>query len=110
MGREISAWGWSGGHAARIRVAMPSLAATSVFLAAPVRGREHRNQKTKATAESSDAVSLHAAHLTMMPAPSCQVVDADYSVPDVTLHDQDGRAVASRLSSSGDRPVAINVF
>lgn len=107
MRKVRSAWGWDAGRAIGIRIAMAWLAAMSVLLAAPVRGQEHHDHATMATAEISGS-DPHAAHRAMLQSPSYRVIDADYAVPDVTLRDQQGRAVSLRQLLSGDRSVAVN--
>ena len=44
----------------------------------------------------------------MLQAPSYQVVDANYAIPDITLQDQQGRPVALRQLLTGDRSIAVN--
>jgi protein SCO1/2 len=69
-----------------------------VFLAAPVRGQEH-----------PDALAdPHAAHRAMLQQPSYQVIDAEYSIPDVSLLDQQGRQVSLRELLAAGRAVAVN--
>lgn len=50
----------------------------------------------------------HAGHRAMARSPSFSVVTADYSVPDVRLVDQGGRAVALRDFLSSDKPLIVN--
>ncbi|MGH8134704.1 MAG: SCO family protein [Steroidobacteraceae bacterium] len=84
------------------------MAITSVFLAAQVRGQEPQDTHAVVPETTSGEADPHAAHRAMMQASSFQVADADYSVPDVTLLNQAGQAVALRQLFSGDRPVAVN--
>jgi protein SCO1/2 len=92
MNRNPGSAGWG---------AMSLLAVAGMSLAAPV-----RSQETSATA----AEDPHAAHRAMMMAeqPSYRVDQAEYTVPDLVLQDEQGKSVRLRQLFSGDRPVVVN--
>ena len=108
MRKKRSAWGWNAGRVAGIRMAFAWLAAMSVLLAAPVRGQEHHDQGTIAASETPGETDAHAAHRAMLQSPAYQIIDANYEIPDITLQDQHGHAVALRQLLSGGRSVAVN--
>ncbi len=108
MAYDSYAWGWGARSATANRVALALLTAIGVFLAAPARGQEHQSPQALASAEIPGATDPHAAHRAAMQAPSFQVVKADYSIPDVSMQDQDGRVVALRQLLSGEQPVIVN--
>jgi protein SCO1/2 len=104
----------------RLGGAVASLAAACVFLAAPVRGQEQHdhgamdhgamNHDHHAMSGATPAAGAdeHAAHRAMLAAPSYQVTQTEYTVPDVVLQDEHGRSVPLRQVLSGERPVAVN--
>ena len=94
MGKVRSAWGCvdAVGRAARTAVAWTAVAGP--LLAVPAQGQE--------------APDPHAAHRAMMQAPSFQVSEADYSIPDIKLLDQEGRTIALREFLSSERPIVVN--
>jgi protein SCO1 len=78
-------------------------AATAIALASSARGQEAGNDA---------AADPHAAHRAMMTQASSEatyrVNQAEYTVPDLVLQDEQGKSVRLRQLFSGDRPVAVN--
>ncbi len=75
-----------------------AVATASVLLCGPALGQE-------TLASQSDP---HAAHRAMMAAPAYQVSEAEYTIPDIRLTDEQGQGVSLRALTSGDRPIAVN--
>lgn len=75
------------------------LAAASVLLCGPALGQEPL---------ASAQVDEHAAHRAAMAAPSYQVFEAEYNIPDIRLTDEQGQDVSLRALLASDRPVAVN--
>jgi len=74
------------------------LIAAQFFFAAPTLGQE----------PIASQVDEHAAHRAMTAAPSYQVFEAEYTVPDIMLTDEQGQDVDLRALLSGKRPIAVN--
>lgn len=68
----------------------------------------HHDHHAMAEGQTANATDEHAAHRAMMAAPSYQVTEAEYQVPDLVLQDQQGRPVRLAEIFSGERPVAVN--
>lgn len=80
------------------RKAAAALAVASVFLSGLALGQEPLASQT----------DVHAAHRAMMTAPAYQVFEAEYTVPDIQLTNEQGQDVSLRALLSGDRPIAVN--
>jgi len=118
--------GLNSGRSLKLGGMATSVIAACVFLAAPVRGQEqhdhgamdhstmdhstmdHSTMDHSTMDHGTMSGDEHAAHRAMMAAPSYQVTETQYVVPDVVLKDEHGRSVRLQQLLSGDRPVAVN--
>ncbi|MDH4259447.1 MAG: hypothetical protein OEW16_04005, partial [Gammaproteobacteria bacterium] len=91
-----------------LRGAAIALVASAVVLAAPAGGQERHDHQAMMSAQSAAAFDEHAAHRAMAADQRYQVIEAEYTVPDIMLTDERGQDVDLHTLLSGDRPVAVN--